>query len=98
MPSLPPALAAHGHSPFEDLGVFGWTLGVVAAVVSVWVIARAVRCTFRPGEEEADHPKRLIFVSDAGGPASFVSDAGGPASFVSDAGDPASLDGDAECR
>jgi hypothetical protein len=56
-----PTLAAHEHSPFEDLGPLGWALGLVCAAISVWVIWLSVRWTFRPGEEDPDHPKRSIF-------------------------------------
>ncbi len=57
-------LAEHEHSPFADLGFWGWAAAVAAAVVTVWVIWQAVRWTLKPGEEDPGHPKRMIFDDD----------------------------------
>ncbi|MHC5010445.1 MAG: hypothetical protein ACYTG6_05755 [Planctomycetota bacterium] len=52
-------LAAHDHS-LSDLGALE-LLGVgLAAIVTLWVIWKAVVYTFRPGEEDPGHIKRLI--------------------------------------
>ena len=56
-------LAAHSHD-LTSLGPFEWLLVGLAALLVVWVIWRAVVLTIHPGEEEADHIKRMILDDD----------------------------------
>jgi len=50
---------AVGHGRLPD-GVVEWAVFLVAGVVTAWVLWKAVRYTFEPGEDEADHVKRSI--------------------------------------
>ena len=56
--SLAAILAAHVH--FGDLSPVEWAIVGLAAVAAAWTIWKAVAYTLRPGEEGADHVKRLI--------------------------------------
>lgn len=56
---------AHVHPAWEDFGPLEWTLTGLAALFVAWSIWKAVAYTMYPGEEEPEHPKRIIF----GGPA-----------------------------
>jgi hypothetical protein len=60
-------LASHGH--FADMGPLEWVVVGLAAVVGSWVVWKAVRYTIHPGEEEPDHPKRMILGDDPAPPA-----------------------------
>lgn len=42
----------------------GLAIIVVGTLVTLWVIAFAVRASVRPGETDPDHPKYLIFKDD----------------------------------
>jgi hypothetical protein len=53
-------LAEHAHASWEDFDALAWILVVGAALVAAWVIWKAVRYTFEPGETEPDHIKRSI--------------------------------------
>lgn len=61
MSALLPTLLAHVHPVWEDFGVLEWTVTALAALLVIWSIWKAVQYTLRPGEEEPDHYKRLIF-------------------------------------
>lgn len=52
--------AAHDHPALQDLGPLAWVALAVAGLAAAWVIWKAVRFTFHPGEEEPDHIKRSI--------------------------------------
>lgn len=54
-------LLAHVHPAWEDFGVFEWVVTGAAALFVAWSIWKAVSYTLHPGEEEPDHPKRIIF-------------------------------------
>ena len=51
----------HDHPAWEDFGAVEWTLAIGAGLFTAWAIWRAVVYTFRPGETEPDHIKRMIF-------------------------------------
>lgn len=59
--SLVSLLGAHSHPAWEDFGILEWSLAVLAALFVVWSIWRAVHYSVHPGEEGADHVKRIIF-------------------------------------
>jgi len=44
--------------------VLGTIVVVVGAILTLYTFVVAVRTTFRPGEREDAHPKRLIFKDD----------------------------------
>jgi hypothetical protein len=54
-------LVAHGRLPDSAVE---WGIFAVAAVVTGWVLWKAVRYTMRPGETEPDHVKRSILTDD----------------------------------
>ena len=56
-------LVAHGRLPDSAVE---WGIFVVAAVVTAWVLWKAVRYTMRPGETEPGHVKRSILDDDGG--------------------------------
>ena len=62
MTALPP-LAAHDHD-VTDFGVVEWVAILIAAVLVVWVIWRAVVLTVRPGEDDPHHIKRTVLEDD----------------------------------
>ncbi len=43
---------------------FGWIVIAAGTLATVWTIAAAIYWTARPGEQSADHPKRLILKDD----------------------------------
>ena len=55
------AEAAHKHPTWADFGPVEWVAIVVAQAIAIWAIWKAVMYTIRPGEEEPDHIKRVIF-------------------------------------
>jgi hypothetical protein len=44
--------------------VFGWIVVAAGSVATMWTIILALYWTIRPGETDADHPKRSILRSD----------------------------------
>ncbi|MGZ3505160.1 MAG: hypothetical protein ACXVAM_14355 [Vulcanimicrobiaceae bacterium] len=48
--------------PMHDLG--GWAIVAAGAVATIWSFIAAIYCTIRPGETQADHPKRMILRKD----------------------------------
>lgn len=65
---------AHDHPAWQDFGLLEWVLAGLAGLFTAWSIWRAVVYTLRPGEEEPDHLKRMIFEDPSGqptGPASI---------------------------
>ncbi len=83
-PFLPAApLASHGHGLWTEWGALEWAIVAVGGVISLWVIWLAVRHTFRPGEEAAEHVKRSILDAEdralgAGPGAASAADAPAP--------------------
>ena len=61
--ALLPVLAgeAHKHPTWADFGPVEWVAVVVAQAFAIWALWKAVMYTVRPGEEEPDHIKRIIF-------------------------------------
>lgn len=52
---------AHKHPTWADFGPVEWVAIVVVQAIAIWTIWKTVMYTIRPGEEEPDHIKRLIF-------------------------------------
>ena len=44
--------------------MIGALVVVVGTIVTLWTIAVSIRWLIAPGEEQPDHPKRLIMRSD----------------------------------
>lgn len=63
---LIPVLAAeaHKHPTWADFGPVEWVAIVVAQLVAIWTIWKAVMYTLRPGETEPEHIKRVIFTEN----------------------------------
>jgi hypothetical protein len=57
-------IAGHFLEALRSLDTLEWIVVGVAALVSVWVIWRAVLLTLHPGEDEPDHIKRMILRDD----------------------------------
>ncbi|MEO6835856.1 MAG: hypothetical protein ABI231_08120 [Candidatus Tumulicola sp.] len=49
--------------PVRD-DVLGWIAVVAGTIVTLWTIGAALYWTFRPGERDPQHPKRLILKDD----------------------------------
>jgi hypothetical protein len=69
---------AHDHPAWQDFGALEWILAGSAGLFTAWAIWRAVVYTLRPGEEEPDHLKRMIFEDPADAPASQAMMSGNP--------------------
>ena len=44
--------------------MIGWAVIVAGSIATIWAITIALYWTIRPGETDADHPKRMILRSD----------------------------------
>ena len=44
--------------------VLGWLVVVIGTIATLWTIGAALYWTFRPGEYEPNHPKRMILKDD----------------------------------
>ncbi len=67
-------LTAHDHPAWEDFSALAWVVVGVAGVAAAWVIWKAVRYTFHPGEEDPGHIKRSILDEPEGPPMPLSSD------------------------
>ena len=66
---------AHKHPTWSDFGPVEWVAIVVAQLLAVWAVWKAVMYTIRPGETEPDHIKRSIFEDHENEPASMAIEA-----------------------
>ena len=55
----------HVHG-LDRLGPIEWIVVGLAALLALWSIWRSVLLTLRPGEDQPDHHKRLIFERELG--------------------------------
>jgi hypothetical protein len=53
------------HPTWANFGPTEWIAVVVAGVIAVWCVWKAVMYTLRPGETEPDHIKRRILEEPA---------------------------------
>lgn len=42
----------------------GWLVVAIGTLVTIWTIGAAIYWTIRPGENDPQHPKRLILKDD----------------------------------
>ncbi len=56
-----PCLMAHTQPAWVGFAALEWGVVVLSSLLVAWCLWRAVCHSLHPGEQEPDHPKRLIF-------------------------------------
>lgn len=54
----------HGGGP---QGSFDYVIVTITVVIVLFSLVYAIKCVWRPGEQEADHIKRILFNEDCHG-------------------------------